>query len=511
MAFIKIFTEDGLEIDFKKDSLTLKKENNAFSSDFKVPHSVFPFLIIENENTKKAFGSSDITSISKNKVIPVIVIEEENKFYGELEQIKIIGKFRKCNLKYSSDLLKVFNLKINNALPSISVTGNQTNIVPYAETMQYVLPNMEDWNSFGQFLLGKIFPEVKLQLPKMKWQDKFGTNIPSGEPWHNYLDYVNNVTEYAPGQFAFILNSIFVDGIPFSNNEKNVPMPQVFLLSPLFYILETIGWTFSGDFTEHELIRRTLFFSEKNNLYKTPFGSPGYMHTTIDMNRYVPEWTFGTYITNLKNAFNLNVKIDDIKKDISFNFNENSNESEEKVIIEKSLLYDSYDVAAFSSFVLKYQNDEDIALFITKEEQVIYDDIDNPFTKTIASKFKYMNSDATTTVITEDLVNKEGVGLLIYNENNKPYTSTATPTGYNLNINGVKGIYETFFKRWLKFCLNASSCEVTGYFTKQELKQIVKSSSVYINNQHFRVVDVTISEASNNFEEAKISLLSVNY
>ncbi len=511
MAYIQIFTEQGEEIQFKRDSLTLKKENNSMFTDFKVPHSQFPFLVIENEITKKAFGPSDITSVKKNRVISVVVIEEESKFYGELEQISVLENFRKCNLKYSSDLLTVFNLKINKALPLICVNPLETNIVPYTEKRDSLLPNMEMWLDFAQSVVGKIFPEVKVQLPMMNWINKFGEVTDSAEPWYNYEGFVNLYTEPLPNVFGFILNSEFVDGMPFSNDEKNVPMPQIFLLSPLFYVLESIGWTFSGEFVEHELIRRLLFFSEKNNLFQTPFGSPGYMHTTIDMNRYIPDWTFGTYINNLKNQFNLNIKIDDLKKEMTLNFNEKITETEKTFVVENSLSYNSYDIAAFSSFVLKYENSDDAALFISKEEVVDYANNDDVFTKKIESKFKFMNSNTITTDITEELISKNGVGLLIYNELNRPYTSENTPAGYNLNLAGEKGIYETFFKRWLKFYLNASSCEVTGYFTKQELKQIVKLNSVYINNQHFRVVDITISEASNNFEEVKMNLLSVNY
>jgi hypothetical protein len=59
------------------------------------------------------------------------------------------------------------------------------------------------------------------------------------------------------------------------------------------------------------------------------------------------------------------------------------------------------------------------------------------------------------------------------------FTSGSTNYGYikfetgsfNLNIAGEKGIHDTFWKRWLKFRLNASGCEIIGNFTEIERKR----------------------------------------
>ena len=58
--------------------------------------------------------------------------------------------------------------------------------------------------------------------------------------------------------------------------------------------------------------------------------------------------------------------------------------------------------------------------------------------------------------------------------------------------------------------LNASNCEVTGYFTETEISKINKAKAVYINNQRFRIIDIQTTEAANNFQEVKMRLLSVN-
>jgi hypothetical protein len=235
------------------------------------------------------------------------------------------------------------------------------------------------------------------------------------------------------------------------------------------------------------------------------------MHPTIELGRFVPEWSVGNYLNYIKNQFNLDITLDDFKKEITLNLNETISVNETPAVISQSLVLRSYDIAANSSFVLKYENEEDAALFINQEETVTYDGTTDDFTKTFESKFKILPRNGTTSVLSEDINDKEGVGLVIYNQFSAPFTAEATENGFNLAIPGTKGIYETFFKRWIKFLLNASNCEVTGYFTETEISKISKLKTVYINNQRFRVIEFETTEASNNFQEVKMRLLSVNY
>ena len=149
--------------------------------------------------------------------------------------------------------------------------------------------------------------------------------------------------------------------------------------------------------------------------------------------------------------------------------------------------------------------------FIKQEEIIPYNGTTDDFTKIIESKFKILPRNGYTSVLSEDINDKEGVGLVIYDEATAPFTAEATENGFNLSIPGAKGIYETFFRRWLKFMLNASNCEVTGYFTETEISKINKAKAIYINNQRFRIIDIQTTEAANNYQEVKMRLLSVNY
>jgi hypothetical protein len=642
MALIKIFSTSGIEIEYKKDSLTLKKENNSLSSDFKVPHSSFPFLVIENEVTKNVLGPSDITSIRKNKIVQVIILENGVRYYGELQQLSVIPKFRKCNLKYGSAILEIVNKKIAEFMPIVSVIPGETNPVPFVEESDAIITGSDYWESFPVGILGQIYPEAKFNFPTMYWPNKFGVGLQNTDFWYDYQNHINNFGTNNSNQTIFLLNTAQVSGSLVTVINKNVAVPHLFILTPLHYIFTSLAWKISGDFTEHELIKRLLLVSKKdnicktmlspapevvnfpsspnwtlitgggtfnNNIYQTSFTTTtnvagryklkysfeiesgplnfnwqqtrlilnpagdsnsvtvfqkylfynngnnyviegevefessvgsnfwsyqdtfqnlpinylleitylsdekefGQMHPTIELGRYAPDWSVGNYLNYIKNQFNLDITLDDFKKEIILNLNEEIILNEKPAVISQSLSMSSYDIAANSSFILKYENEDDQALFITQEEVVIYTNQDNDFTKKIESKFKILPRNGYTSILSEDIQDKEGVGLVIYDEASAPFTAEVTENGFNLNIPGEKGVYETFFRRTLKFEVNASNCEITGFFTETEVFKINNSKSVYVNNQHFRIVDIEITEASNNYQQVKMKLLSVNY
>lgn len=641
MALIQIFSLTGQELEYKKDSLTLKKENNSLSSDFKVPHSSFPFLVIENDNTKEILGPSDITSIRKNKIIPVFILENGVRYYGELQQLTVLLKFRKCNLKYGSDAIAIINKKIAKYMPVISVIPGETSPVPFTETAAEIITGTDNWATYPNALIGEIYPTAKFQFPMLFWKNKFGDNLEDTDPYSFYGNHLNNFQINDDGTFTFLQNPYAISSTEVTAENRNIVSPQVFLLSPLSYIFSDIDWKISGTFVENEFIRKLLLLSEKtNNTEVTLFptqedvvfdgswtttylqfpdaikrkseafvlpkgkyiihyrmnlpentisGGPSiktslrakvftplfgvdesqvgfnantnldnelfegefeidvrvngfelriyyysyfetmpldyeiffrlkdlekiysFPHPTIDLSRYVPDWSVGNYLNYLKNKFNLEITLDDFKKEIILNFNEDFALNEEVAIISQSLEMKSYDIAANSSFVLKYENDEDAALFITRDEIIAFDGNKDDFTKILESKFKLVPYNGYTSEISEALIEKDGVGLMIYEPQNAPYTSAQTIDGMNLNIPGTKGIYETFWKRWIKFLLNGSNCEVNGYFTETEISKIKALKAVFINNQRFRIIDIQTTEASNNFQEVKMRLLSVNY
>ena len=639
MSLLKIIANDT-EIDFVKETLSIKTENNALSRDFKVSASNYPFLIIENDNTRKALGTRDIASIKKIKVIEVIVFEGGKKYYGELKILSYINGFRKCDLKYSSVILSIMNKKIAEFMPVVSVIPDELNPIPYSEKSPVPLEGSEHWKNYPVPFLDHNFPEVKWQFPTMKWLNKFGVDLEADDPWKAYQDHINLYDEN-----GLVENYLTFVGENVNVFNRNVPSPQIFILSPAFYALQSLGFTLAGNFINNEFIKRLLFYSNKNNLTEThpvketidrsvfdhydqvdiyeenPFGdlirvysyehqhttivaaiegtytfeyeifeeefvleidarvepvkslqiylegkpqtqyvqysgdasknfkgsvsieissddigkniiierkTPSFvplsvsifqstvyekvyfqMHPTIQLGRYLPDWTFGTYLNELQNLFNLEINIDDFAKKITIDFNEDTIENSSTYVVNKSLEMTSYEQTPYNAFLLKFDNDEDSAIWITTEGNAEFGSQTSNFLETLRSKFKNVPTTYTAN-LSEALDSKSGTGIMIYDPAKKPYIS-ADFLGQTLAMNGSKGIYQVFWKKFLKFQLNSSSVELTGPFTETEKNKINQLKRIFIDNQEYMIASTESKETQQDNFIIKFDLRSINF
>ena len=639
MRIIKIVA-NNIEIDFVASSLTLKTENNAFSTDFKVTHTSFPFLIIENTDTKKALGPKDITSINKKKVIDVDVFELDVKYKGQLQVLSYINGFRKCNLKYASEILPLLSQPIKNFMPIVSVIPGETEPVTYLEEATEVTPGSEHWPAYVAPYLNFVFPQVKWQFPTLSYDNLFADERNPEDAWFLYQRKINKVN-YNAGTYQLIENEYQIESNVLDVQNRNVVAPQIFLLTPLYYIFNSIGFKIKGNAISNAFLRRVLFLSFANNLTKvnllatqTPVilptgaftnwniidqnyqpskiadivtGAPGtfklkyylkiyspednvdsysegklylstadgevitifnlhidsndrsfwifegealfnvsvasassinrlvyvndlqqmpmeydisvsleednktyyQMHPTIDTSRYVPDWTVADYLNELKKTFNISIDPDDYKKEVSFSLNENIAANVTPEILNKSLKVSSYSTVANTSFTLKYANNEDDALFITSDSAEVYTNQIDDFNKLIQNKFKFVPSNYFTTELSEALEDKDGVGLMLYDVARIPNTSD-NYLGNTLKFTGAGNLYVQFWKKWLKFRLSASSLEIEGPFTRQEIQKFANKKEIYIDHQHYRVVSYEFTEQTPGVNIVKFSLESVN-
>lgn len=633
---VQIFSLDGEEFEFKRDSLTIKKENNSFSNEFKVAHSSFPFLLIENNVAKKTLGSRDLTSVNKNKKIEVIVLEGEKKYIGELQQISVQENFRKCNLKYSSEVLSLMTKKMNTLMEIHSIIPGETNPIPFTEESDVILSGINYWESYPISFVGKVFPEVFYNFPMINWDNKFGIDLNQDNTWYDYLNYLN-CFNFNDNGLEFFTNSYSISQTTTSVSNKNIPAPMLFLCSPLVFALNTIGWKLEGNFKEHELVKNTLIFSPKNNISKTiieatatdvlmdfnvwestsifpgtttkkytktinytgigaytvkyyfkmpplinfsgcpkktslriqrsgypfitiAFNSGNYdtekvfsgeidiplglisptldfifynpfeqspieysisirkkdtdkefqqMHPTIDLNRYVPDVTFGAYLNSLKNLFNLNISADDLNKALILNFADTEVDVN-PLVLKKSHVLNTFDLAENTSFVLKHDNDEDLSIYFSKNGIDIYTNQSDDFTKIIQTKFKNIPFVNFTSKLSEFINNKTGIGLINYTNSSSPYTAEKTNNEFTLNIPGEKGIFETFHKTFLKKRLNASRVEMTISLSKQEVSFLNKKIKLYIDNQEYYILSIELTENTNGYINCKLILESIN-
>lgn len=634
MSLIKIIANE-IELDIVKETLNITKENNALINDYKVSYSDFPFLILENSKTIKALGAREITAINKPKIVPVIVEELNEKYYGELQILSYMNLFRKVTLKYSTELLTIMEKNISNFMPVISVIPDAVNLIPYTEESENEVPGSDNWISYVSDSINKSYPDVKFNFPMMYWKNKFGIDLEPENEWKNYKNHINYFDENG----NYIFNYYNVSNNTITIDQRNVPAPQIYLLSPLFYALKSLGWSMEGDFINTEIIKKTVILSVKNNLCKTKVttipvlltyslplvwaprtmkflgtsyitqglrliytlpsdgkylfswkyiitdtttdpvgykktfaeaygagdfvplfssnlnvtnrvysgshefeGSAGNVinifyynlhkkmpvdytisflkleetkvfsqfHPTIDLARYTPDWTFGTYINEMKKLFNLKIEIDDFRKKMSFNFNENLFETSDKVVINKSLLLNAYDQSLYNAYHLKFQNDLDNSLWIEISGAEDYTSQTSDFLGKLESKFKLVPRNGYTAELSEELESKDGVGLMIYNNENSPFIAS-NYENQTLELNGSNGIYERYWKKWLKFRLNSSHVEMIGYFTEMELSKIQKLQRIYIDMQDYIISSIEYTETDQSNFEVLLKLESVNF
>lgn len=621
MAAIKIICND-IELDYVRETLSVKKENTALSRNFKISHSTVPFLIVENSNTKKAIGTRELTSVNKQKIIDVIVFDSGEKYFGKLQVLSYLNGFRKCNLKYASELLTIMDKKISEFMPVVSVIPGEIDLVAFTDKSDQVIPGYEYWETYPVAFINQGFPAVKWQFPTMVWRNKFGIDLADDDEWAEYKDEVNQFSED---------NTVFANN-SFTENEfeiltvenNNVPMPQVYLLAPLFYALQSIGFTAEGSFYTSDFIKRILFLSFKNNLTevvlkKSPVavvfsgsGSNNYSHTvsipaagtyviayeftfagplpyyfnvyyslsyskiaspfrktlfrvvrssetsfvvsgteevkyngagtlyfnfqtyneiipstysltvskgeektffemhpTVELGRYLPDWTFATYLNALQNMFNVEILPDDLRKRLTLNLYEEKIASGESYKLKKSLAINSFDEPPFEAFLIKYDNDEDQALWITREGSVNFTDQKSDYSETLATKFKYIPLTYTAN-LSDDLESKSGVGLIIYNHEDYPYVSDEF-SGQSLKLEGVTGIREFFWKKTLKFRLNGSVVEITGPLTEIEINNITRLNRVYVDHQDYIVLDIQQEETIKGNFNVKLHLQTVTF
>ncbi|MDV6167905.1 hypothetical protein R1T16_05675 [Flavobacterium sp. DG1-102-2] len=282
MSLIRIFA-NGIELDIVIDTLNIRKENNAFSTDFSISHSSYPFLIVENEKTQRALGTRDLTSVIKKKIIPVTVFEMGEEFNGELQVLTYSPGFRKCNIKYGVEPLAIMNAKLLDILPVLSVIPNVSTPVPFTEESLQVIYGTSFWETYPNQFVGKIYPQAKFQFPQMAWKNKFSDEAPEADdPWFEYKGYYN----FYQANHNFAINNYTITGALNDNVSvfnRNVPSPQLFLLGILDYAFASIGWKIAGDFVSNEFIKRLLVLSTKNNLCKVVIAPASQVFSFTDL------------------------------------------------------------------------------------------------------------------------------------------------------------------------------------------------------------------------------------
>ena len=628
MRAFRIFV-DGIELDYVREDLKVREENNSFSRQLKVSYTTRPIRIVENREAVEALGEFSIPSARKKKFFSCKIVKGGIRFNGIIIQNEKIKGFRKCDLKFGSAVNDIMDKKIASFFPTENVTG-AVEFPEYSDESDSPHNAGQDWVNLASQMQGKTYPEVKWQLPQMSWKGKFGSDLKQEDTHYKYLGFINyfQLGELLVNRPASLTS---FNEVPYN---ANVIAPQVFILSPLYYAFRELGYVLTGNFVKDPFFRRLMLWSENDNMTKVLQKYPGvvidiasapweevmawnflgieaptyakrvmltaeegeykvryriemsfdlsesYMkgeygvdvflngtrvgsfsstslevqegelpvsisaeqvgqqveiryhsfgrempydylieyaedlpdlefhdqHPTIDFSRYIPDWSVVEYLNNFGNAFNLRIEIDDVAKEVQIDFNENDYLIDgDVVVIRKSLEITSFKNIPAESYQVKYANDSDRWSFIAIDLAQRKDEN----TEVLENKFKYIPHTTGPATLSDAVAEKEGVGLMLAAVGSV-YTSDNFQ-GRTLLIPGKGGIFETYWKRWLLFRLNAGDGVLKGPFTQTELYQISQKKKIYIDNQLWMVKAINYKENSISLFETEIEGESVTF
>jgi len=252
-------------LNFEKTDLKIAEENNSFLDEFKVSHNSYPLKIVEDLNCVEALGDNSISSFRKKKTYDAIIYIGSSRHFAVLEITKYLKGFRMANIKFGSEIISILDKKIYEFFENFNVKNQDVDVFPYVEESIDDVEAFEEWNNWQIENSSKIFPEVDFQFPNIKWPDKFG-QMEEGNEWFSYrgkLNYRKN-GNLKPNEFYF--NEELPTAEQHGVNNRNVLSPQIFMLSPLYKVVESLGYKVKGSFPVDNFMRRILFSNFKDNL-----------------------------------------------------------------------------------------------------------------------------------------------------------------------------------------------------------------------------------------------------
>lgn len=227
-----------------------------------------------------------------------------------------------------------------------------------------------------------------------------------------------------------------------------------------------------------------------------------YMHSTVDISRHVPDWTFAEFLNNCKNLLNLKIDVDDGVKEVTINYVDNYlNDIQMVDLSNYNLEVKNYKNNQSDVFKLSYANDDFVRI---DKEGISEKPVLEKDAVEISNGFLTLPFNGTHHDLSKKN-NDDGVVLLL----NKPGKKNTTEIVDNktLNLHGNKGVATTFWKDWVKFRQNASEITLVGEISKLDRIKIEQIKKVYYNNIVFLVEKITTKE-KNNFTETVLKVQS---
>lgn len=283
MSYSLKIKSNGVTLTHVAEDLNFSESNSSFETSFKVGRSKYPIRIVEDAATLEALGSFNVLNRNKSRYFDCFVEIGESAYKAKIEQIDKIGGFRKCNLILEPDIFNIATKKIADFMPKVNVLGQNPDLNPYTETVEEAQNTYNAYNTLATTNVSGIYPQKKYTFPRTKYIVPLDDSRRTGE-LKGFLDVINN----RGVDNNLIENTNDIDGTTITVNNTNVIAPRVFILSPIYYALQSIGYTLSGGFPGNSFIKMLLLDSENDQMSEREIGISG---TSFDMT--APAWQFG--------------------------------------------------------------------------------------------------------------------------------------------------------------------------------------------------------------------------
>lgn len=619
MKLISIY-RDGVELAYIRETLSLKIDMSLFPDTLKFESNEFPFLIINNAQTDKLFGLNDI-SIDSSPYYNVTIVTSEGSIPGELQVLECFEGYRKCNVRFASKLFAESKKKLKDLMPVISV-NNINPPLPYSDKYEGVPPAPTYYSSYVDSKRKGMFPDQLWTAAQISFPTKNGDYLKEDDAWFKYCRYLNG-----RNQEGYYYQNVLEDTVEGGKvHNLNVPTWNVFLLTPLKIICDSIGLKFPDKLLNNPLATSLAFYSSNTNLTEVTAGrdliyidfgrwnwqfivtnidpnkpswikdwnlnvtktgkhvvnykfkafnnyyriglsiwnasgplnpdymlieertfynreeifdtsfefyvteqdlkvkkrfalevravknvdpfeidhiyshdvltSTGYMfHPTIEIARYLPDWTVGDYLDQLRLLFNIQFR--EIENNTVLDVEYNDIEISHTDYVDLGSLYiESFPKNEITDLVLKFGNEVDPKVYVNKESvsenRITIDDK----TKILENKFKNLPS-----TITEASDKKDGVGLvLLSSSTDMPVSSVGTESLT------MASIYSHYYKNSTEAFLHTNRLEIEHSVTIFVLNEIQIKRKVLVNKRPYLVLLIT-KESTGDLVDIKLSLL----
>jgi len=486
---------NNISLPIVAETLRIKKENSVFSNSFTISRSSKPFLVVDNEITRKALGVTNLYTLRTKVIQNAKVIDNEEQFDAEVTVIENVRGGIKCDLKYSSDALTHFPQKIHSYFNAIATNGGAT-----SEHQEGVETDFDDtsYRGFVENHISRTFPAVDFNFPTLKYPRRQG-ELNEDDDWFKYRGEINNKTLGIVSLNSNINNNLI---------NQNIVVPFYYLLAPLYKVFEgELNYNISGSFVDDKAIQKTLMYHEEDNLtaINQENNTIYRQWLTINPDRFLPDWTVAEYLNKLKNQFNVKIDIYNATKEIVLNYVEDIYFKTDILNITSYDFEDEYfpKYTSATNYLIQSSDSED--RINIGSDSITNNEPENETTVTLKTSFKEVPQ-----TLTETWEDKNGIGLLYYDFQVDDVYNISIYENSSNRINHVfYGVAEKHWTNWFRMRLKAKEFPLQLKVSSKQKHDLENANKIYVFNQEFIIKDLEFEQIDNHFL-IKLNLYSFN-